>query len=322
MLRLCVQITYDGAPCNHSIPPFPLISSSRHHHPSLGILLKLVSVVLMTLMATFVKLLGTDIPVGETIFVRGVVALFVLGFIAHRTTGLKILKTAHWQRHALRSLAGTANMFCLYASLSMIPLADVTAIGFASPIFITILAMIFLHERIHAFRWTALIVGLTGVIIMIAPKLSLHVDGAGWLVALTGTFFAAIALTTVRSMTATEPAITITFYFLMTAMMCSLFTSIFGWAWPDARQLLWMLLAAMCGVLGQLALTTAYRHAEASTLAPLDYVGMLMASSIGYFVFSEIPDAPIWLGSVLVIAAGLVIIWREYRLQHGASNKI
>lgn len=287
-----------------------------------GILLKLTSVVLMSLMAVFVKLLGKDIPVGETIFVRGVVALLVLGFIAHSTTGLRVLKTNRWRRHALRSLAGTANMFCLFAALTMIPLADVTAISFATPIFITILAMVFLHEKIHAFRWTALIMGLIGVMVMIAPKLSIQSGSTGWIIALTGTFFAAIALTTVRSMSTTEPAITITFYFLMTAMLCALLTCVLGWVVPDIRQAIWILLASLCGVLGQLTMTIAYRHSEASALAPLDYLGLLIATAIGYLVFSEVPDASIWVGSVLVIAAGLVIIWREYRLQQGASNKI
>jgi len=267
------------------------------------------------MMSAFIKLLGSSIPVGETIFVRGVMALVVLGLIAHRTTGLQILKTSNWRRHALRSLAGTVSMFCLFAALTMIPLAEVTAINFASPIFITILAMLFLHERIHSFRWIALLLGLIGVVIMIAPKLSLeHSDALGALIALAGAASGAVAITTLRSMSRSEPAITITFYFLMTAMVCALLTSFFGWVLPTKLQIAWMLLAALCGVLGQLAMTTAYRYAEASTVAPLDYTAMLMSVAIGYFVFTEVPSATIWLGSVLVITAGLVMIWREYRL--------
>src|SRR5205823_5166733 len=117
-----------------------------------------------------------------------------------------------------------------------------------------------------------------------------------------------------RSMSGSEPAITITFYFLMTAMVCGLLTSFFGWVIPTPLQALWMVGAALCGVLGQLAMTTAYRYAEASTIAPLDYTGMIIAVGIGYLVFAEVPTIAIWLGSVLVIAAGLVIIWREYHL--------
>jgi len=270
---------------------------------------------MLVVMSTCIKLLGKDMPIGETIFVRGIMAILVLGLIAHRTTGLQVLKTSNWQRHALRSLAGTASMFCLFASLTLIPLADVTAINFASPIFITILAMLFLKERIHAFRWTALIIGLIGVVIMIAPQLSLHhANSIGWLLALGGAISGAVAITTLRSMSRSEPAITITFYFLVTAMGCALLTSIFGWIWPNPQQSVWMLLAALCGVLGQLAMTNADRYAEASTIAPLDYTAMIMSVAIGYLVFTEVPTTSIWLGSVLVIVAGLVIIWREYRL--------
>jgi drug/metabolite transporter (DMT)-like permease len=291
------------------------LTNKSLHRPVLGALLKLISVALLIIMSTCIKLLGKDIPIGETIFVRGVMAILVLGLIAHRTTGLHVLKTGNWRRHALRSLAGTASMFCLFASLTMIPLADVTAINFASPIFITVLAMLLLKERIHAFRWAALIIGLTGVVIMIAPQLSLqHGTSIGWLLALGGALFGAVAITTLRSMSHSEPAITITFYFLVTAMSCALLTSLLGWVKPDLRQATWILMAALCGVLGQLAMTTAYRYAEASTIAPLDYTAMIMSVAIGYLVFTEVPTTSIWLGSVLVIVAGLVIIWREYRL--------
>jgi len=291
------------------------LTNTSSHRPVLGALLKLISVAMLAIMSLCIKLLGKDIPIGETIFARGVMAIVVLGFIAHRTTGLHVLKTNNWRRHALRSIAGTTSMFCLFASLTLIPLADVTAINFASPIFITILAMVFLKERIHAFRWAALVMGLIGVIIMVAPQLTLqHGNAVGALTALGGALTGAIAITTLRSMSKTEPAITITFYFLMTAMCCALLTSFFGWVIPDSHQAEWMLLAALCGVLGQLLMTTSYRYAEASMIAPLDYTGLIMSVILGYLVFSEVPSMAIWLGSVLVIAAGLVIIWREYRL--------
>jgi len=276
---------------------------------------KLLSVALIALMSTFIKLLGRNVPIGETVFVRGVIALLVLGSIAHYTTGLQVLKTSNWRGHAIRSLAGTASMFCYFASLSMIPLADYTAITFASPIFITILAMIFLGERIHVFRWTALIVGLLGVIIIIAPQLSSqHGNALGSVMALCGAISGAVAITTLRSMSKTEAAITITFYFLMTAMACAIITALLGWVLPNKQQAVWMLLAGLCGVLGQLSMTTGYKYAEASTLAPLDYTAMIMAVAIGYFVFSEVPGLWIWVGSALVISAGLVIIWREFQL--------
>jgi len=149
------------------VPP-----SSSRHLPLLGIALKLASVAVFAGMTVCVKFLGRDIPSGQTIFVRGVISVVVLALIAWGTEGLHLLKTSNWRRHALRSLSGTASMFCLFAAVTMLPLADLTAITFTAPMFLTVLAMVFLGERIHRFRWTALGIGFIGVLITIGPHLS------------------------------------------------------------------------------------------------------------------------------------------------------
>lgn len=292
------------------------MSSQRHtHQPLLGALFKLGSVVLLASMSACVKFLGQTVPIGEIIFVRGLIALVVLAVFAHRTAGLQVLKTNNWRRHASRALFGTISMFSLFTALSMIPLADVTAISFASPLFITILAMLFLGERIHAFRWTALIMGVTGVVIMISPHLALH-DGnlLGVSIALSAAIFAALAMIVLRSMSQGEPAVTITFYFLLTATVCSLVTICWGWIMPSTEQWLVMLLTGILGVAGQLSMTYAYRYADASTIAPLDYTSMIVAVALGRLVFNETPSWSTWVGAPLVIVAGLIIFWREYRL--------
>lgn len=266
-------------------------------------------------MSACVKYLGPSVPIGETIFVRGVIALVTLVALAQFTVGLRVLKTANPQRHALRSLCGTISMFLLFAALSMIPLADVTAITFAAPLFITILAMLFLGERIHQFRWTALFIGLVGVMIMVAPHLSVADSNLpGLAVALGATIFSAFAMIFLRSMSRGEPAITITFYFLLTATLCALVTAFWGWIAPTREQWLVMLLTGALGVAGQLLMTYAYRYAEASTIAPLDYSSMIIAVVLGRLVFNELPSRSTWMGAPLVMVAGLIIFWREYRL--------
>lgn len=270
---------------------------------------------LLASMAACVKYLGSDVPLGETIFVRGLIALIALATLAHFTDGLQVLKTDNPARHALRSLSGTVSMFCFFAALSMIPLADVTAITFAAPLFITLLAMVFLGERIHAFRWTALILGLIGVSIMVSPHLSLH-DGNlfGIGLAVGAALTSALAMIFLRSMSRQEPAITITFYFLLTATLCALITLLWGWVMPTKQQWIVMLLTGLFGVAGQLLMTYSYRYAEASTIAPLDYTNMILSVLIGRWFFNETPSWRIWVGAPLVIAAGLTIIWREYWL--------
>lgn len=294
---------------------------ARHHRPVLGVLLKLGSVVMLSSMGACVKYLGRDIPVGETIFWRSLISVLALTLIAHQTLGLQVLKTDNWQRHALRSLAGTISMFCLFAALTMIPLADVTTIAFTSPMFVTVMAMVFLGERIHVFRWTALAIGVVGVLIMVSPHLNFHNGSpAGVGVALAAAVFSALAMIFLRSMSGAEHPLTITFYLMLSSMLCALLTLPWGWVMPNREQALVLSLMGVFGVAGQLLMTYSYRYAEASTIAPLDYSAMIMSVALGYWLFQERPAWSIWWGAPLVMASGLIIFWREYRLHQQRSQ--
>jgi len=203
----------------------------------------------------------------------------------------------------------------------MIPLADVTAITFTSPMFLTVLAMVFLGERIHRFRWTALGVGFLGVLMMIGPHVSFAKGTSlGALTALGAAMFSAIAMTFLRRMSVGEHAITITFYFSLTFTVCAALTAIQGWSVPTPTQWLFIVLAGLFGVFGQLLLSYSYRYAEASTIAPLDYTSLIMAVILGYAFFDEIPTPSVWIGAPLVVGAGLIIFWREYYLKKQLSS--
>jgi len=294
--------------------------SSPRHRPILGIALKLASVVLFAGMTLCVKFLGQDIPSGQTIFVRGVISILVLALLAWNTEGFHLLKTSNWRSHALRSLFGTISMFCLFIAVTMIPLADVTAITFTAPMFLTVLAMAFLGERIHRFRWTALGLGFIGVLIMVGPHLSFtESSSVGAVTALGAAMFSAIAMTFLRSMSGGEHAITITFYFSLTFTVCAALTAIQGWPLPTPTQWWLIVFAGLFGVIGQLLMTYSYRYAEASTIAPLDYTNLIMAVILGYVFFDEIPSVSIWIGAPLIVGAGLIILWREYRLKKQLS---
>ena len=291
------------------------LSHAHHHRPVLGAFLKLSSVVLLSSMAACIKYLGAAIPAGETMFVRGVISLVVLAVIAWRVAGLHILKTQNLRSHALRSLSGTASMFCWFTALPLIPLADFTAISFTAPMFLTVLAMLFLGERIHGYRWTALIVGLLGVLITIGPHVSFGGNTMGIALSLGAAMFSALAMLFLRGMSGSggEHAITITFYFSAFVMIVGGVTAIAGWPMPTLQQWLVIVLAGFFGVFGQLLMTFSYRYAEVSTIAPLDYTNLLLAVAFGYYFFAEVPHWSMWVGAPLVIAAGLIILWREYR---------
>ena len=175
--------------------------------------------------------------------------------------------------------------------------------------------MVLLGERIHAFRWSALVIGFVGVLITIGPHLTLGGNTVGVLVAFGAAVFSALAIATLRSMSGSggEHPLAITFYFSLTTVLCSAVTALWGWPMPTSEQWLFIGIAAMFGVFGQLLMTMSYRYAEASTLAPLDYTNLLLAVALGYYFFAEVPHWSMWVGAPLVIAAGLIILWREYR---------
>jgi drug/metabolite transporter (DMT)-like permease len=292
-----------------------LAANELEHRPVLGVLLKLSSVVLLSLLAACVKYLGDSVPTGQIIFARGVISMAVLGFIAWHFHGFKVLRTDRLRSHAIRSLAGTASMFCWFTALTMIPLADFTAISFTAPLFLTLLAMLLLGERIHVYRWSALAIGFVGVIITIGPHLTLGGSSLGVLVAFGAASFSALAIATLRSMSGAggEHPLAITFYFSLTTVICSALTAVGGWPMPTAEQWLLIVVSALLGVSGQLLMTMSYRYAEASTLAPLDYTNLLLAVALGFYFFGEVPHWSMWIGAPLVIVAGLIILWREYR---------
>jgi drug/metabolite transporter (DMT)-like permease len=290
--------------------------ASRQHRPVLGVVLKLTSIVLLATMAAFIKYLGPTIPSGETIFVRGIISIVLLAFLAWRGEGLHLLQTRNLRSHALRSTAGTISMFCWFTALTLIPLADFWAITFTSPLFLTVLAMVFLGERIHAFRWTALAVGFAGVLVMVGPHLSAESSSLGFAIALLAAVSSAFAMMFLRGMSGSggEHAITITFYFSIVTMVCAAFTGLAGWPRPTTEQWVLIVLIGLLGVVGQLLMTYSYRYAEASTIAPLDYTNLLLAVFFGWFFFDELPHVSTWIGAPLVVAAGAIILWREYRL--------
>ena len=156
--------------------------------------------------------------------------------------------------------------------------------------------------------------------ITIGPHLSLGGDSLGSsslgvLVAFGAAVFSAAAITTLRSMSGAggEHPLAITFYFSLTTVICSALTAVGGWPMPTPEQWFFIGLSALFGVFGQLLMTMSYRYAEASTLAPLDYTNLLLAVALGFYFFDEVPHWSMWIGAPLVIAAGLIILWREYR---------
>ncbi|MEO0388611.1 MAG: DMT family transporter [Pseudomonadota bacterium] len=282
---------------------------------------KVLSVAFFMAMATLVKIAAAaDVPAGQLIFFRSAFAIpVILIWLALRHDLAHGLETKNPFGHLWRGLVGVGGMACGFTALGLLPLPEVTAIGYATPILIVILAAMFLGEEVRIFRLTAVIIGLAGVIVVLQPKLSLSGlagdrQALGAVVALLGALLAALAQVFIRRLVTTETTPAIVFYFSLSATLIGAATIPFGWVWPSIWIAVAMIAAGVLGGFGQIMLTSAYRNAPASVIAPFEYVSMLMAIAIGYTIFEEIPTLQTLLGAGIIMAAGLFIIYRERKL--------
>ncbi len=288
---------------------------SGREKPLAGIVCKSMAMLMFSLMFAAIRWLGPHFPIGEMVFFRTLLGIPVIVLVAYRSGGLHLLATKRIDSHALRSIVGAISMFCNFTAYTLLPLADATAIGFAAPLFVVVLAAVILRESVHIYRWSAVFIGFIGVLIIVGPEAQMArsaIIGAAF--ALTGAALAALAMIFLRRMSAHEHPTTIAFYFMVTTCVISLFTLPFGWNIPTGQEALILLLTGFSGGIGQLFLSFSYRYSEASMLAPFDYTAMIWAVALGYFLFSELPMPEVWIGAAVVVAAGSLIIWRERKL--------
>lgn len=288
-------------------------------HPLLGIALKVAATFAFTLMAAIARHLGETIPVGQMVFFRSAFAFVpILVFMALAGQGIAALATTRPLLHARRAATGVLAMFTYFAALTYLPLADVTAISFASPLIVVALAAVFLGETVRLYRWSAVAIGFVGVLIMVSPHLGEGFDrgaaGVGIALAVVNAFLVAFTMIFIRMMSGSESALAITFYFQLTCTIVSLMTLPFAWAAPTIEQLALLVTLGILGGIGQLFMTNGYRFAQASTLANFDYAAMIWAILFGWLFFGELPVVAVYVGAAIVIASGLFIAWRERQL--------
>jgi drug/metabolite transporter (DMT)-like permease len=300
------------------------------HRPGLAIALKLGAIFLFTVLAAIIKSVSDQVPPGQSVFFRSFFALPVIAiWLAQRGQLREGLIPSNLMGHVWRGIFGTTAMGLTFAGLGLLPLPEVTAIGYATPMFTVIFAALFLGERIRAIRITAVALGLFGVAIVIAPRLSLGAEDLtraatlGALMVLVASILRAMVQIHVRRLVQTDSTAAIVFYFSVTASVVALLTAPLGWfiptsdfRWivPPAHTAALLVSAGLIGGIAQIMVTSSYRFGGASMLAPFDYASMIFATIIGYVAFAEVPTGPILIGSAFVIGGGCLIIWRERQL--------
>jgi drug/metabolite transporter (DMT)-like permease len=242
----------------------------------------------------------------------------VLGWVA-LGPGLATLGTQRLGAHAVRCAVGLSSMTCMFATLLLLPLAEATTLQFTVPIFATILGAVVLREATGIHRWSAVVVGFAGVLVVAQPG-SGHIPWQGAATGLAAAFLSASVSILIRRMGSSEPPATIVFYFSVLSMVPLLPTFLWTFAPHDAATWTMLVAVGLVGAVGQLTMTTSLSLAPVSVVVPMDYSGLLWATLYGYALFGVLPGAATWAGAPLIVASGLYIVWREQRLARGVAR--
>jgi drug/metabolite transporter (DMT)-like permease len=284
-----------------------------------AIALKVAAALIFSIMSVLVRYVGETTPVGQVVFFRSAFAIVpVVVIYAWRRELEAAVRTGRPFGHAGRGLTAVCAMFCNFSALARLPVVDATAISFAAPFITVALSAIVLKERVRVYRWSAVTLGFLGVLVMLAPRLDLadpataSAGGAvGALLGICGAFFNAGSTVQTRHLTKSETTSSIVFYFSLICAVAGLATLPLGWIMPSGPGLAALIGIGICGGLGHIVLTESYRWAPASLVAPFDYTAMLWALMLGYLAFGELPTVLVLLGALIIVAAGLFVIWRE-----------
>ncbi len=293
-----------------------------------GILFAIGGTLIFSVNDVSIKFLSDGYALHQVILIRAFVAMaFILTVIGWSDRGFAQLFTGRPGMHLLRVIIVMISNVTYFVGLATLPLADAVAVAYVSPIIITLLSIIFLHEKVGPRRWAAVIVGMVGVIVMLRPGAGV-IQPAALLVLISAVMYAAGNLL-VRHLGGTESAMTLSFYvqagFIVVSLCMGLWVGdghlateqglwafLFRpWIWPPLHDWPVFLATGLSVGIGGMMVTQAYRTTEAGLIAPFEYVGMPLAILWGLVVFGTFPDAISWLGIALICGSGLYVIWRE-----------
>ena len=286
--------------------------SNNMSAPLIAISLMIISGLFFVLMHSAVKYLSKEVHIFEIAFFRCALVIFVLAPVIIQQ-GKTIFKTSQPKMQFLRIITNSVAMLCFFYGISTTPLAQLTTLGFTVPIFATILAVIFMKEKIRLRRTTALIIGFIGTIVVMRPDISIEL---GALLIIFSSFLWSICLIFIKKLTQTDSAVTISLYFGI-----GMIPATFILAFPvmeaiDMRQFTILVFIAITGTLAQTIMNTALKKGELALLLPFDFLRLIWSVLIGYALFAEEPTFTLWIGGFLIIGSTTYIAWREAKLKN------
>ncbi|WP_337995936.1 DMT family transporter [Oleispirillum naphthae] len=288
--------------------PLPAAQNST----KVGIAMMAASTLLFSILWIFVKILSDRYSVYEIAFFRNFFALIPATWmlLRHHAPG-EILQVHRVSGHVWRAVLGVSAILLGFLSYHLMPLADAVAISFMSPLLVTALSVPLLGERVGIFRWSAVLVGFAGVMIIIQPGKGLITPGV--LVALGAALFGALAQITIRQLNRRDHPLAIVFYFTVFATLLTALPLPFVWQAPQGWDWALMIAMGLAGGAGQYFLTRAFNLAPAAVISPFNYTSLLWTTIAGVVFWNTIPQLHVFVGAAIVVTSGLVILYRESR---------
>ncbi len=271
---------------------------------------------LFTGMPIAVRMLSDHMGPAEIVFFRSGLGLALMApyFL---WTGVRQLRTASLKLHVQRSAINFVGMVLWFYALALIPLGQAVALHFTLPLFIVLLAALFLGERVGVARWVTTGIGFLGVMVVLRPG---FVDvGLPALAVLASAAFYGIAVATIKVLTRTEGAAVITFYSHLIMLVLAIVPAVIWWGAPTLDDVPYLVLLAVCGTVAPFAVTRALRIMDASVVAPLDFLRLPFTALAGFLLFAEIPDRWTIIGALVIIGATCHLARHEAAAARGAK---
>ena len=287
--------------------PIPVVFTGT----SGALLLAVAATAIFASMHALVRHLSGNLHPFEVAFFRSIFGLVAIAPLMWRV-GPSVLVSRNPGLLAVRGLVGGLSLMTWFYGLSITPIATATALSFTSAIFASIGAAIFLRERMRLRRWTAVLLGFAGVLIIVRPGLALFEPGS--MVIVLAAILWGVGIVLVKTIARTDETVTIVAWTAMWLIMVTAIPVWFVWTAPTWTQLAWLLLIGILGTVGTFAWTQALKTADASLVIPADFIRLVWAGAIGFVAFGEIPDRWMWIGAALIIGSTLYIGLREAKL--------
>ena len=293
------------------------IEAERRARNSRGMMVMFGATMIMAVMHTLVRHLGQELPIWEVVFFRNLFGLLVvMPLVLREGVGKLISKKPLW--HVGRSFIGIAAMWMWFYSLSVVPIAEATALSFTSVIFGSIAAAIFLGERMRLRRWSAVLVGFLGAMVILRP--GFQDLSAGMVMVLTSSIFWALGVILIKHLSRWDSVVCIVALNQILLTGISAIPAYLVWVPLSLQQLGLLLCVGACATFGNIARATAFKWGEASAVFPVDFSRLLWAAALGYFVFAEVPDLWTWAGGLIIFSSTAYITFREAQVRKQAMG--